>query len=373
VPFGEFYTKTAVLAASSNPPDVFAVDQPTIPNLAAGHVILPLNKYLSPSYINSLTAAARADYTYKGQIYSTGPTDTALALFYNKTYLNKLGIHPPTDLATAWTWQQALSAFQKCQTEYSKPGRTVWGLAPTTFGNGTPGFDYISNLFLRSEGSPTAPQSSSARKTFEAISPSGTTVAGYLNSPQAIAGAQFYQDLFQKYKVSPTTGIPNALLDGEACFDMNTSNDVKTIQQAHVKFQWGVTPWPHFRTPIVHNGSNEIAVGAKTKHLTQALDFVKFISSPSQQTQIFQNTGYLPVIKSLYTSIPALKIAPWNVFTQELSKWGEPRPVTPHYLQYSQVVTTAMRNIADGAPVKSTLDQAVSQLNPLLAQPAGAL
>ena len=72
VPFGEFYTKTAVLAASSSPPDLYTVDQPTIANLAAGNVIQPLNKYLAPSYVQSLTSAARADFTYNGKLLLTG-------------------------------------------------------------------------------------------------------------------------------------------------------------------------------------------------------------------------------------------------------------------------------------------------------------
>lgn len=372
VPFGEFYAKTAVLAASSSPPDLYTVDQPTIANLAAGKVIMPLTKLLPASYVNSLTAAARADYSYDGQIYSPGPIDTALALFYNKTMLDKLGIHPPSTLTGAWTWQQALSAFQKCQ-QGPSGHPTVWGLAPTTFGNGTPGFDYISALFLRSEGSNTAPQGSSARDTFESISPKGNTVSGFIDTKQAVAGAQFYQDLFQKYKVSPTTGIPNAFLDGKACFDMNTSNDIDTIGAAHVKFAWGVTPWPHFVTPIVHNGSTEIAIGSKTKYLSQALTFVKFVSSPSQQQQMISQTGYLPVIASLYKTMPVLQKPPWSIFAQELDHWGQPRPVTPHYLQFSQVYTDAMRDIADGASPASRLSQAASQLDPLLAQPAGAL
>jgi len=369
VPFGEFYTKTAVLASSSSPPDIYAVDDPTMANLAAGDVLMPLTHLLPASYINSITPAARADYTYNGQIYSAGPIDTALALFYNKTLLDKLGIHPPSTLTSAWTWPEALTAFEKCQA--ANPG--VWGLAPTTFGDGTPGFDYISALFLRSEGSATAPQGSAARDTYEAIAPNGSTVNGYINTPQAIAGATFYGDLFTKYKVSPTTGIPNAFIDGKACFDMNTSNDIDTIDAAHVHFSWGVTPWPYFVTPIVHNGSVEIAIGAKTKHVAQALDFVKFISSPTIQREEVAETGYLPVISSLYKTMPVLSSPPWSIFAQELDHWGQPRPVTPHYLQFSTVFTNAMRDIADGANPKSRLDEAVAQLDPLLAQPAGAL
>lgn len=366
VPFGEFYTKTAVVAASSSPPDVYTVDQPTIANLAAGQVIMPLNKYLSASYIQSLTPAARADFTYNGQIYSPGPIDTSLALYYNKNLLQKAGITPPSTLATAWTWPQAVSAMQKCQQVNSTSGNTVWGLAPTTFGNGTPGFDYISMLFVRSAGA-------KGQKTFQGIAPNGSTVGGYINSPQAIAGAQFYQDIFQKYKISPTTGIPNAFLDGKACMDMNTSNQIDTLNAANVGFQWGVTPWPYLQSPIVHNGSTEIAIGSKTTHLQQALTFIKFISSPAMQQEMVTHTGYLPVIASLYQTDHILTTAPWNIFASELAQWGQPRPVTPHYLQFSQVVTNAMRDIADGSAPGPRLNQAVQQLDPLLAQPAGAL
>lgn len=372
VPFGEFYAKTAVLAASSSPPDLYTVDQPTIANLAAGHVILPLTKYLSKAYVDSLTPAARSDFTYDGQIYSPGPIDTALALFYNKTLLARAGIKPPSTLADAWTWPQALKAFESCQ-QGPKSNPTVWGLAPETFGNGTPGFDYVSMLFVRSEGNPAAPKGSSARRTFEAISPNGSTVNGYLNTPQAIAGATFYQDLFQKDKVSPTTGIPNAFIDGDACFTMQTSNYIDTLNSTHLGFSWGVTPWPYFKTPIVHNGSTEIAIGAKTHHFAQALTFVKFVSSISEQREMVAKTGYLPVIASLYTSMPVLSSPPWSIFAQELAKWGQPRPVTPHYLQYSQIVTDAMRDIAYGAAPGPRLNQAVAQLDPLLAQPAGSL
>jgi ABC-type glycerol-3-phosphate transport system substrate-binding protein len=348
VPFGEFYTKTAVLAASSSPPDLYTVDQPTIANLAAGKVIQPLDKYLSPSYVQSMTTAARADFTYNGKLYSPGPIDTSLALYFNQTLLSKAGVTPPDSLATAWTWPQAVAAMEKCQKANSTSGGTVWGLAPTTFGNGTPGFDYISMLFVRSEGAKSG--SGAGLKTFEGIAPNGSSVAGYINSSQAVAGATFYQDIFQKYKISPTTGIPNAFLDGKACFDMNTSNDIDTINAAKVTFKW-----------------------SKTQHLAQAVQFIKFISTPAQQEEMVTKTGYLPVISSLYQSDQILTTAPWNIFATQLDQWGEPRPVTPHYLQYSQVVTNALRDIADGSAPAARLNQAVQQLDQLLAQPAGAL
>jgi len=371
VPFGQFYAKTAVLASSSNPPDIYDVDAPTLANLAAAGVLLPLNGIISNSYFSTLTSAARKELSYDGKYYSPGPIDTALALFYNKTLLAKAGITPPSSTSNAWTWPQAKKAMLSCEAHNGGTPK-VWGLAPSSFGNGTPGFDYYSNLFLRSEGSPSAPAGSSARKTFEAISPNGKTVQGYLNSPLAIAGATFYQTLFTQ-KVTPATGNPNMFIDGGACFEMNTSNYIDALHQAKVPFQFGVTPWPYLKTPIVQTGSIEIAISAKTKHRQAAAEFVKFVSSPSQQALMVAKEGYLPVIQSLYSSIPTLKKYPWTVFTDELAQWGQPRPVTPHYLQYSNLVTTAMRNIAYGSSPSAQLNSAAQQLDQLLQQPAGSL
>jgi fructooligosaccharide transport system substrate-binding protein len=373
VPFGEFYAKTSVLAGSSSPPDIYTVDQPTIANLAAAGVILPLTKLLSPSYVSSLNASAKAELSYNGQLYSPGPIDTALALYYNKTLLDKVGIHPPTSLSDAWTWPQALKAMQACQQgPLSNP--TIWGLAATTFGPGTPGFDYVSLLFLRSEGNPHSPVGSPAYNTYLGISPNGKTMNGYINTPQAAAGAKFYAGLFQgKTKVSPSTGDPNQFIDGDACFDENTSNYIDTMNQSHVKFQWGVTPLPYFTTPIVHVGSTELAIGAKTKYVQQALTFLNFIASDSQQLGEVAQTGYLPVVGALYKKIPQLNNPPWSIFAGELAKWGVPRLVTPHYVQFSDLFTKAMEDIAYGANAQSRLNAFVQQMDPLLNTPPGAL
>lgn len=60
---------------------------------------------------------------------------------------------------------------------------TVWGLGPTRFGNGQPGLVYQDLIYQRSAGDPNADPSSSAYKTFWALSPDGKSVTGYLNTP----------------------------------------------------------------------------------------------------------------------------------------------------------------------------------------------
>jgi ABC-type glycerol-3-phosphate transport system substrate-binding protein len=373
VPFGNFYAKTSVLADSSNPPDLYTVDQPTISNLAVAKAILPLNSYLSTSYVDSLTSAARADLSYDGKIYSPGAIDTSLALYYNATMLDKLGIHPPTSLAHTWTWPQALKVMEACQ-QGPASDPTVWGLSPSDEGNGTPGFDYYSVLFLRSEGNPKAPVGSPSYNTYWGIASNGSTVNGYINTPGAMAGAEFYQSMFEgKTRVTPLSGNPNAFIDGTACFEEEASNFIDSIVQAHVKFKWGVTPLPYLTSPIVHSGSLTIAIGAKTTHVAQALDFVKFLATNSQQEQMLPQDGYLPVVGSLYKTIPELSSYPWDIFVDQLRAYGEPRPKTPHYVQFSTLFTNTMRDIADGVNVKTALASFVAQMDPILTSAPGSL
>lgn len=378
VPYGELLTKEQTLVASGNVPDLMGADQPTIAYFAASGALLPLNNYLPKGYIASLTNGARQDLSYDGKIYSPGPMDTALALFYNEKYLKKAHINPPKSVNQAWTWPEAVNAMKACMK--ANPG--VDGLAPSYFGNGTPGMPYYSMLFLRSEGSPTAPVGSSSRDTFLSISPNGKSVNGYINTPQAIAGATFYQNMFLQ-KVTPTVGDPTAFVDGKACFEMNTSNAIASYMHGHsglgsgvtvehLPFGVGVTPWPYFKTKIVHNGTLSITIPAKGKERQYAVDFVNFISSDKSQIAEADNQGYLPVVKSLFKKIPGLQSYPWSIFSDELAEYAYPRTVTPDYAEVYNLQYDAMRNIAYGSNVKSQLDQAATSIDHLLSSPTGS-
>jgi fructooligosaccharide transport system substrate-binding protein len=363
VPFGEFYDRTAVLATSATPPDVYVADQPTIPNLATDGVIAPLTDDLDADYVADMTDGAKAGLTWDGELYSPGPADGTFALYYNKAKLDAAGVaYPSSELSEAWTWDEALDAMVTCQ----EANADTYGLAPTQFGNGSPGPEYLTGMFLRSPGSPDAAEDSSEYNTYYAVSPDGTTVDGYLNTDEAISGAQLYQDIFQTYKVSPTTGVPNSFLDGGSCFEVSTSTNIATLTNANVDFEWGVTPFPYINTPITPNGSLALALGAKTKHRDEAVALIKFIATPEMQSKALAETGYLPVLKSLYESEELLQTPEAKVFTDELTEWAQPRPLTAGYLSYNSIVTEAMRDIALGSDPAERLNDATSELDNLL-------
>jgi fructooligosaccharide transport system substrate-binding protein len=366
VPFGNLAQKIAVLAPSSNPPDIIGYDAPQTASYASQGFLLPFDQYLPSSYKKDVTSATLAENSYKGKVYSPGNEQDTLSLYFNKKLTDAAGITPPTTLETAWTWPEARDAMLKCQAVNSKAsGSTVYGLAPSRLGDGTPGFSYRDELFLRSEGNPKAAPSSSSYKTFWALSKDGKTADGWLNTPEAVKGATFYQSLFQgPDAVTSKTGLPNALINGKACFDLEVSSNAETLKKANVDF--GISPTPYFVTPIVHTGAVTMGVAARSKHQAAAAKAVIGMDSGAQYKEWTEKNIRIPVLTSIIDEEPALKQFPLSVPVQEIEQWGQPRPPTPQYSAYDLYVTEALKNIAYGGDPKKSLDDAVQKIDKVL-------
>jgi fructooligosaccharide transport system substrate-binding protein len=368
VPFGNLAAKIAVLAPSSNPVDIIGYNAPDTASYASQGFLLPFDKYLPAGWKSDVTSATIKENSWHGKVYSPGNEQDALSLYYNKKLTDAAGITPPTTLATAWTWPEADAAMLKCQAVATKAaGSTVYGLAPSRLGDGTPGTSYRDELFLRSEGNPNAPKTSSSYKTFYALSGNGKTVNGWLNTPEAIAGATFYQNMFQGPKaVTSKTGLPGALINGKACFDLEVSSNAITLKKAGVDF--GISPTPYFVTPIVHTGAVTIGVTARSKNAAIAAKAVVAMDTGSQYLNWTKENLRIPVLKSTTAQLPTLSQFPLAIPVQEINKWGQPRPPGINFDVYDLDVTTALKNIAYGANPKATLDQTVAKLDPILSK-----
>ncbi|MGF0539979.1 extracellular solute-binding protein [Agrobacterium sp. ES01] len=346
VPFAQLADTISVQAASSNPPDILVYDGPNTQSYAASGILLPLTKFLPAGWDDDILPATKAEHSYEGEVYSPGIEQTTVAMYYNKTLVEAAGIKPPQTLDEAWTWPQALEAFKSCQ-QGPAGSPTVWGLGPTRFGNGQPGLVYQDLIYQRSAGDPNADPESSAYKTFWALSRDGKTVEGYLNTPEAIEALKFYQSLFNSEGVAPKVGIPNAFFDGKACFYIDTPAAGNALMK-DPKIEWGITPIPHFKTPIVHTGSTTIGVTARSKHPEIAAKFVVDMSWGEYAYMNVSQRGNLPTLKSLFPRFETYSQYPMKVFVDQLQEWGQPRPPGPKFAQYDKIVTDALRAVAFG-------------------------
>lgn len=365
VPFDQLAETIALQATSANPPDLIGYDGPWTQNLASQGVLAPLDDYLPEGWADDVVPATLAEHSWNGQVYSAGTQQDALMLYYNRDMVEAAGIEVPQSLEDAWTWDEAHAAFQACQ-QGPASNPTVWGLASSRWGTGA---IYPSLVFLRSMGDPEADPSSSAYRTFWGISDDGTTVDGYLNTPEAIAGAEWYQSLFNgDTAVSPKTAIPNSFIDQTACFEMEIVSNISIMEDAGVDFEWGVAPLPYFVTPIVHTGSIALGVSARSQNLEAASEFAVAINTGDYLTEFATARERIPVLNSSIAAIPELNEYPKSIPVQQIQQWGHPRPPTPHFVAYGEYVGDALADIAFGSDAQTRLDELVGQIDAILSQ-----
>ncbi|MFV0246104.1 MAG: extracellular solute-binding protein [Qingshengfaniella sp.] len=356
VPFAQLADTISVQAASDDPPDILVYDGPNTQSYAKAGILLPLTDYLPEGWDDDILAATKAEHSYEGAVYSPGIEQTTVAMYYNKALVEAAGITPPQTLDEAWTWPEALAAFKACQ--QGEPGAPeIWGLGPTRFGNGQPGLVYQDLLYQRSNGDPGADPDSSAYKTFWAMAPDGSTVEGYLNTPEAVEALTFYQGLFNAEGVAPKVGIPNAFFDGKACFYIDTPAAGSALLKDPV-IEWGITPIPYFKTPVVHTGSTTIGVTARSKNPEIAAQFAVDMSWGELAYMNVSQRGNLPTLKSLFDRFPVYQEYPMKVFVDQLEDWGQPRPPSPYFAQYDRIVTDAIRSVAFGGDPEEAMADA---------------
>lgn len=366
VPFGELATKIQASVAGGSPPDIFFIDGPNTKTYAYLKILRALDEYLPRGFKDDIVEATLQEQSYQGQLYSMPDRQTAPALFYNVDMLDAIGVKPPTKLADAWTWDQALDVWKQLK----KKSPDVWPLEPSRFGAGGAGFYYRDGIFPRSAGDPSAPVSSSLYKTYAAISPDGTTVQGYIDSPEAITAMKWFQDLTMVHEVTSKVGIPNAFLDKKAAMTIDHEGIIGRIatQYPNGGFNLGVTPMPYFKTRVVMTGSNAAGISARSTHPAEAAAYLNMIFNDKNRLRYWEANRNMPARKSLFDQLPAYKDYPQSMFREQLLTIGVPRPSTPAWAAFDSIINAAIKNISLGAPVEATLKKAATDIDKELAK-----
>jgi fructooligosaccharide transport system substrate-binding protein len=360
--FNQYLAKLPLELASSTPPDIYDVDSPTVAAYESKGVLAPLDQYLPSNWSTDLDPADLEETRISGKVYAIPMAQVGLALFYNKKLTDAAHITVPTTLATAWTWPQAKAAMLKCQ---QVAGGAVQGLAPNLFAASVSNNSYRDLGFLRSAGNPKASPASSAYKTFAGISADQKSVEGYVNSPEDIQAATFYQDLFNgPTKVSSATIVQNSFVDGDACFDIDLAGVIGPFSA--LKFPAGVSPVPYFTTPIIHTGTIDIGVSTNSKHKAIAAKAVVAMATGKLALQTAKAQQAIWPLKSITDQSPWVKAQPDALTLQELLAWGKPRPINAHYDQYDLYMGTALHDIMDGTSPTTALNNAASQIDAVL-------
>ena len=178
------YNESVVAAAlAGDLPDIIDVDGPIMPNWAWAGYMAPLE--LSEGALDNWLPGAIGEW--EGEVYSVGLWDAAIALFVRESTLVDNGIRIPT-LEEPWD----LEEFDAVLTTLQESGEYEYALDLGTAWTGE-WYPYAFSPLLQSFGGDIID-----RSTF-------TTAEGALNGLEAIAFGEWWQSLFERGLVPPTT------------------------------------------------------------------------------------------------------------------------------------------------------------------------
>lgn len=260
-----YFDRLLTQLAAGNPPDVFTWWDYT-PTGAVG--LEPLEgkginfDNISP-ILNFYTQSA------DGTKYGVANGFSSRLMWYNKNLFDKVGLSYPKD---EWTWEE----FRDTAKKLTNPAEKVYGFMASPNSYGWVGWAWA--------------------KGGDFIDPTGTTMDGYLNSPETIEVIKFLTDLYVVDKVSPSPASAQAM---GGSYEMMTSNKLAIMDSStwfigHLEVMglditgYGTVLWPAPRATIIH--TNGWSMGKDCKHKKESIVFLRWIAN--EGLRIFGEAGF---------------------------------------------------------------------------------
>ncbi len=195
----EFDTQLLVDLAAGTAPDIWYQDASTAARLVDTGNVVDMNLCLDlvPDLTLDRFVSGMLDMHQRdtGEVWGLPDGGTPMVMFYNPESVARAGLENPT---SDWTWDEFLEFTQKMTLDnqgrnrldpnFDEENVVQWGFRVRKYT-----FEWI--YWVWQNGG-------------DVISPDGTTVDGYLNSPETIEAITFLRDLVLKYGVAPE---PSAL------------------------------------------------------------------------------------------------------------------------------------------------------------------
>jgi len=348
IPFDQYFQKAAIALSSGSGIDVFDVDSPLVASYGHQGALLQLDKYYSKENAQDFTKVERDLATYKGKMISAPMGSTSVGMFVNVDLFKAAGLKlPGTDPKERMTWDQVVDLAQKVQVD--KSGNKipdVWGLAFQQYDR-----PYMMLPLILSNGAGD-------------LSPDGTTVDGFLNSPAAIEAARWDGDTFNKHKISPREQIPNLFYTGKLAMYVAPSYEANTLKSQYPNVNWVLVPHPYFKKPVTETGAWHAGVFSGTKHPDLAVALLKAYTDPEPAKRNYKIMNYMPVRESTFKALPeTFEVMPNKLFYWEIVHTAIARPRTPAYREYEDLLRQAFANVRQGADAAKEMNTTAEKIN----------
>jgi arabinogalactan oligomer/maltooligosaccharide transport system substrate-binding protein len=309
--------KSLTAVRANNGPDIIAWVDDSLGELVDSHTVIPLDQYISQSFVNSTyTPAAAQAVQFNGHVYGVPETVEAVTIMYNKKLVSASQLPTTTD--------QMLAFEQSYEKQHPGQYGIVW---PTTDAYYNAAWFYGFGAFY--------------------VKPDGTVG---LNTPQATAAGNFIAS-FRPYlpkQLDGTTasalfseGKAAAIIDGPWAY----SQYAKTVDIGFATLPTvpanGNTPG----TPFV--GVKSLWVTKNASDPALDADILKFYTNYQNQLSMIKQTGEIPANLQALND-PSVKSNPAISGFANQARYGTPLPNTPYMTALWTPVANALTAIWDG-------------------------
>ncbi|MBI2940421.1 MAG: sugar ABC transporter substrate-binding protein [Chloroflexi bacterium] len=348
--------KVQTMIAGGVVPDVVNTGINLFINLAGKGALTPLDDYVkrSPTInIDDVIPMFREASVYKGKRFGMPFSGGSFFFYYNEDLFKAAGVPVPT---SRWTWQDFLDVAARL-TKREGNRVTQWGANRGV---------YTSWVY-----------SAGGRFTDD------TLKTCLLDSPEAIEGLTYMQDLIHKHKVAPTNealqeeNANSLFISGKSA--MGYSNSTIALQLGDkAKYKWFSVVDPKGpKAQRAHAGANMATLQEQSRNKDAAFRLLEWISS----TEGLLARGIPEVVRKSQLDHPNLvktldpsyqgpsRSLEFVKLIMEANMIGAMPPMTPKWAEASTAINTEFDNIwFNRKPVAQAAQDAVKKANPILAQ-----
>ena len=332
-------------ALAENLPDILDVDGPILPNWAWAGYLAPLT--IDEAKLEGFLPGAVG--RWNGEVYAIGLWDAACAIYARRSVLEANDIRVPS-LDSPWTGEEFDSALEKLAASGEFEYALDLGMAWT--GEWYP---YAFGPFLQSHGG-------------DIIDVSANMANGSLNGDAGLAFGEWWQSLFERNLVPGTdqdgADRETGFLDGKYALQWNGNwSALPPLGQFGDDMLF--LPAPDFGNgPKIGAASWQFGISANSENKDGASAFIEFAIQDKYLAAFSDGIGLIPpTSESAQMSEKYRPGGALEVFFELSNDQATLRAVTPAYIVGGRVFEKALADIANGADVADTLDQAADEID----------
>ena len=313
--------KLTISFAGGVAPDVFQVGAEYVGGLAYRGMAQPLDAYLEQwGQAGDYFPASWNTCVYQGKVYGLPYLSAPRVLLYRKDLLAKAGFQKPPD-----TWEELAQAAQRMTVKRGP----VFDMA----GMNLPVSWQLFVEFLWENGG-------------QIFSEDGTR--SMLDSPEAVEALQFYCDLYNKYQVCPTAGMPVAggaipvFASQRAAMEIMNQFGLYNVQKYAPELlpEVGIAPTPRRKQRVVSVYTDWLAMSPQSAHKELAWELMTFLMEPKNLAAYNATLFFIPPRRSAVEAADFMKrnsqatLAPQlQEFVSLMDRYGRSLPAIPEWFE----------------------------------------